>query len=92
MAKETRKSPRRKIDVRGFLYTVNGWPLCPCSLEDISQTGVRLRIDMADELPREMILCLLRNAHVRRHCEMIWRQADTAGFRFRPDANRAHTG
>ncbi len=92
MAKETRKSPRRKIDVRGFLYTTDGWPLCPCSLEDISQTGVRLNIETADELPNHVDLCLSRNAHVRRHCEMVWRQEDQAGFRFRPDAKRAQTG
>ncbi len=33
MAKEIRKSPRRKIDVRGFLYRMGGWPLCPCSVQ-----------------------------------------------------------
>jgi len=48
---------------------------------DLSQTGARLLLDPAVELPAEFLLVLSRN--VSRRCRLVWRRERQAGVKFR---------
>lgn len=82
MAKEQRKKPRRDVDLPGFLYTPDGWPVGCCTLQDVSETGARLEVQGDHELPSRLILCLSRSTQVRRYCEVVWTTGREAGIRF----------
>jgi hypothetical protein len=53
-----------------------------CLIEDVSQTGVRLRVKDNAALPEEFILRLGANRVSHRHCRLVWREGDTVGVRF----------
>jgi hypothetical protein len=56
-------------------------PRLDCVVVDISQSGARLVIDTAIELPDQFLLMLSRN--VSRRCTLIWRRERKVGVRFR---------
>ena len=78
-----RKSPRRPLSMKAYLYTQDGWPLCECKLRDVSETGAQLTILPSDDLPDNFLLSLSRDGKVRRHCELIWRDGARVGAHFR---------
>jgi hypothetical protein len=84
MSREKRKSARRKLAVRVFLYTTTGWPIGECQMRDVSETGARLAHLPEDDLPNELLLSLSRDGRVRRHCALMWRTDREIGVRFRP--------
>jgi hypothetical protein len=82
MSRDKRKSPRKKINTVGFLYTSNGWPLGECQIKDISAGGARPAYSLSGELPAEFLLSLSRDGRVRRRCEVRWRQDNQVGVLF----------
>ena len=82
---DKRKSPRKKINTVGFLYTTDGWPLGQCQMKDVSTGGARLAHSLSDKLPAEFLLSLSRDGKVRRRCEVRWRQENQVGVRFVQD-------
>jgi PilZ domain len=82
MPPDKRRSPRKKINTVGFLYTTAGWPLGECQMKDISAGGARLVHSLADALPTEFLLSLSRDGRVRRRCEIRWREENQVGVRF----------
>jgi hypothetical protein len=84
MSVDKRRSPRKKMEAVGFLYTTDGWPLGECNLKDISAGGARFTHSLADELPTEFFLSLSRDGRVRRRCQVRWREKDQVGVRFVP--------
>ena len=82
MSSEQRKSRRKSIGTDGFLYGVNGQPIGPCHVENVSLGGAMLRHETDDELPAHFILSLSRNGQVRRHCRVAWQAKRHVGVRF----------
>ncbi len=82
MAREKRKSVRRRVHSRAALAPSEQAPRQDCIVYDMSQTGARILIDPATELPPEFLLLLSRN--VTRRCKLVWRKEREAGVRFRP--------
>jgi len=82
MGREKRQKPRRAVEVTGFLYTVDGWPLGQCRMLDVSESGAKLSHTIEDELPDEILLSFSRNGKVRRHCQVVRRQDDEIGIQF----------
>lgn len=82
MAAEQRKWRRKQMGADGFLYTCDGQQIGPCEVKDVSQGGAMLVISAADALPTEFVLSLSRNAHVRRHCQLVWQAMRHVGVRF----------
>jgi hypothetical protein len=56
-------------------------PRLDCIIVDISETGARLVVDPAIDLPDDFLLMLSRN--VSRRCKLIWREDRKVGVRFR---------
>jgi hypothetical protein len=56
--------------------------LIPCMLLDVSNTGARVKIDPATELPTDFILILSRDKRLNRRCRMIWRDEGMVGASF----------
>jgi hypothetical protein len=82
MSIEKRKSTRRTLALRAFLYTPDGWPLGECRLRDISATGARLASLPEDDLPARFLLSLSRDARVRRTCTVKWQNDQEIGVQF----------
>jgi hypothetical protein len=82
MSRENRKNIRRPIYAASFIYTSDGWPICACQVEDVSEGGARLILP-AIPLPADIILSLSRNGKVRRLCEVVWSHEDKVGIRFK---------
>ena len=82
MSIEKRKSARRTLALRAFLYTPDGWPLGECKLRDISATGARLTSLPEDDLPARFLLSLSRDARVRRTCTVKWQNDEEIGVQF----------
>jgi PilZ domain len=82
VSSDKRRSPRKKINTVGFLYTAEGWPLGECRIKDISTGGARLAHTLSDDVPAEFLLSFSRDGKVRRRCEVRWRSEKEIGVRF----------
>lgn len=78
--REQRKSVRVKIQCRAALKTAAAAPQLDCVVSDISQTGAKIIVDSAAQLPAEFTLLLSHN--VKRQCEVVWRSDKQVGVRF----------
>jgi hypothetical protein len=67
---------------RAWLDTGNGSPLVICTLVDISLSGAKLAIDLADQIPETFNLRLTRYGHPRFACRTVWRTSNTIGVTF----------
>lgn len=85
MGREQRKSARRKIGCRALMAVNERAPRLDCIIVDISETGARLVVDPAIDLPDDFLLMLSRN--VSRRCKLIWREDRKVGVRFRVAEN-----
>ena len=84
MAREKRKSVRRRVQSRATVAPSEQAPRQDCMVYDMSNTGARILIDPAIELPEEFLLLLSRN--VTRRCKLVWRKDREAGVLFRTTA------
>jgi hypothetical protein len=82
MAREQRKTARRPVDVHGFLYTIDGWPLGECRVKDVSAGGARVAHAISDGLPDQVLLSFAKSGSVRRRCQIAWRKENQMGVRF----------
>lgn len=53
-----------------------------CSLSDVSDTGARISVEAAEELPDRFTLLLSGNGGPQRTCRVIWRQPNQIGVDF----------
>jgi hypothetical protein len=82
MSSILRKTPRRTVAARAYLYTTDGRLIGECRLRDVSAGGARFVHAIADDLPAELVLSLSKDGKVRRHCELVWRKDNEVGVRF----------
>jgi hypothetical protein len=79
---ELRKKPRRQFHYNaGILIDQTSAPI-PCMISDISESGARLSLEGAAELPESFVLLLIPNGAARRSCRIIWREGTTVGVVF----------
>jgi hypothetical protein len=84
MSSNLRKSKRRTIAVAGMIYGLQGKPLGPVSVRNISTGGAQIEMATEIELPAVFILSLSRSGNVRRTCRKAWQFATVAGVSFYP--------
>jgi hypothetical protein len=81
MRKDKRRAIRRPMRYNAILVledeTQRG-----CILSDISDTGARIDVATADELPDRFMLLLSGNGAARRRCRVVWRQPTQVGVNF----------
>jgi PilZ domain len=81
MVKDKRKARRRPIRYTAWLVVVAGQTQA-CALSDISDTGARIDVENANELPNRLLLWLSANGSARRTCSVVWRTKTQVGVRF----------
>jgi len=92
MRVEHRKSRRRPICYVAWVATGPD-ARQDCLLSDMSETGARIDIPDADEIPDRFVLLLTANGAARRTCRVVWRKAHQIGVRFeRPAVDGKHVG
>jgi PilZ domain len=79
---DSRKSTRRPVRHGSWIFVGANTPLIPCVLLDVSDSGARLKVDPATELPADFILVLSRDKRLNRRCRMIWRDEGMVGATF----------
>ena len=82
LRKDSRKKPRqhfhRSVSV---LLSKDAAPL-PCVIEDISESGARIKLDYEGDFPPEFFPLLTANGATRRRCRLAWRDGAIAGIEF----------
>jgi hypothetical protein len=81
MAKDKRRAIRRAMRYNAVLILA-GDATRGCVLSDISETGARIDVDTAEELPDRFMLLLSGNGSPRRRCRVVWRQPTQVGVNF----------
>jgi hypothetical protein len=79
MEGENRKFTRRNIDLVVQIETDDGSTVCG-TLLDLSQGGVRLKVNNPDSLPEQFMLKL--SAKLHRRSRIAWRSAEEIGVEF----------
>jgi hypothetical protein len=79
---ELRRKPRRQFHYTASILTDGKASPCRCAIADVSETGARLVLERACEVPERFILLLSRSGDARRHCRLIWRDDLTIGVEF----------
>jgi hypothetical protein len=78
-----RRSSRRDLTYGATVLGIDEVPLGRCVIIDISETGVRLAAIGDFVIPDEFLLALTPSRAVQRTCEVVWRNDDEVGSRFK---------
>lgn len=81
MQKDKRRSRRRTMRYHAILVLAPD-TMRDCSLSDISDTGARISVEAAEELPDRFTLLLSGNGAPQRTCRVVWRQPNQIGVDF----------
>ena len=79
--KELRKATRRKVGANAFIRPDGGFAVRPCTVINLSDTGVQIAIDAAIPVPSTFIFLASRNAKGRR-ASIKWRNGSQIGAEF----------
>jgi hypothetical protein len=65
----------------------DGSLVCECTLRDVSNTGARLKLEIAEgsavpNIAQAFILSLSRRGNIFRQCELVWQRDGEVGVRF----------
>jgi hypothetical protein len=82
-----RRESRKDVGRRAWLDIGDGRPLQVCTLVDISQSGAKLALDDAVQVPQTFRLHLTRNGQPNFSCRIVWRSTDALGISFAPAAH-----
>jgi len=86
MATNRRRSIRRAIAYRAKIFASDGSWDRDCHVLDVSQTGARLGVVQAAELPQDFILALSMQGNATRLCRVVWTTNSEIGVRFEKPA------
>jgi hypothetical protein len=81
MRKDQRRSRRRTMRYHAVLV-LDGDAVQGCTLSDISDTGARIDVETAEQLPDSFTLILSGNGAPQRKCRVVWRQPTQVGVNF----------
>jgi hypothetical protein len=82
MGTNRRRAVRRTIVYRAKILARDGSWDRDCHVLDVSQTGAKLGIAQAAELPRDFILALSMQGSATRMCRVVWATESEIGVRF----------
>ncbi|HEY4141270.1 MAG TPA: PilZ domain-containing protein [Pseudolabrys sp.] len=81
MINDKRKAVRRTMRYTAWIVLEPG-QLHGCALVDVSDTGARLNVENAGNIPDTFTLWLSSNGSARRKCKVIWRAERQIGVAF----------
>lgn len=90
MRKDKRKSRRRPIRYTAWIVVAPG-ELRGGALSDISDTGARIDVDDAKQVPQRFLLWLSANGSARRLCQVVWRKPHQIGVKFEERVDEAES-
>ena len=79
--RDSRKALRRQSSAAAWIRVEKQFAVRPCTVVDISLTGVQLTLGSPEPLPEEFRLLLSRDSQGRR-CRLKWRQGTNVGAEF----------
>jgi PilZ domain-containing protein len=82
MSFRMRQGPRTTVHKRAWISVGDGLPLRNCTLIDISDSGAKLSLKDADNVPDTFSLWLSRHGHPRYSCKLVWSGQTTVGVEF----------
>ena len=77
-----RKAYRHESASNAWIALDGGFAVRPCSVVDISNTGVQIKIDPADFVPSYFTFMTARNHGTGRRARVIWRRGSKIGAQF----------
>lgn len=80
-ARDQRKATRKKVGANAWIRLGGGFATRPCSVTDISDTGVQITVLDAEPLPNEFSLLMSRGGAGRR-ARVKWRRGSKVGAEF----------
>jgi hypothetical protein len=80
-AADQRTALRKKAFLRGKIAYDGGAQSCECTIRNISATGARVEIAVAQIVPRQLFLIDMRSG-IGYQCEMKWRVKGELGLHF----------
>jgi hypothetical protein len=90
MSSNRRKSVRRTIGYSATIVAPDGSWTRKCRVIDVSESGARIALEQAAELPKDFVLSLAERGRPMRRCHLVWTADDQIGVEFdRPKKNEA---
>jgi len=80
-----RQGNRDKVDRIAWICVGDGLPLRNCTLIDMSNTGAKVELEGAEDIPGIFSLWLSRHGHPRYSCRVVWSQKNKIGVQFSLD-------
>jgi hypothetical protein len=78
--RDKRQTKRKPIGAAAYLR-LGSFAARPCTVLDLSETGVRISVDSAASIPAEFALLFSKNSQGRR-ARVKWRRGDQIGAEF----------
>jgi hypothetical protein len=88
MQANRRKSVQRSIAYGATVIAPDGSWSRQCKVVDVSQTGARLALDQAADLPADFVLALSQRGKPIRHCRVVWTAENQMGVEFQGATKR----
>jgi hypothetical protein len=82
MPGNNRASKRLPVEIDGMIYDRQGKQLAQCMLRNVSAGGAQLELVQEIDIPKDFVLSLSREGHVKRNCERVWQFATVLGVKF----------
>jgi hypothetical protein len=80
------QNARRTVFIKAMLLR-EGQSHLPCTLVDISNSGARLLVEDASEVPNRFTIVMTEQGVPRRLCRLVWRGENDVGVTFETDRN-----
>ncbi len=86
MEANRRRAARRAIGYNAKIVASDGSWDRDCRVLDVSQTGAKLAVAQASELPQDFILALSQGGTASRRCRVVWAGEAEIGVKFEQPA------
>ena len=77
-----RKALRKTSAANAWIALDGGFAVRSCSVVDLSDTGVQIKIDPADFVPSYFTFMTSRNSGTGRRARVVWRRGSKIGAQF----------
>ena len=77
-----REVRRRRHSITAWITVEGSFINRECQLIDVSETGAKILIDWATELPTRFLLNRIPNSATRTVCDVMWRRGRMLGIKF----------
>jgi len=80
--KKLKRAVRRRRQIAAWITVEGSFANRECQLIDVSETGAKILIDWATELPTRFSLKRIPNSTESTLCDVMWRRGRMLGIKF----------